>query len=310
MRNRFFIQIVAVALFSITAASVYYYHVCNALNKTNEGPTGKLNHILHNTTHYDAVFMGSSRVLRNINPLLFDSLTGILSYNAGIDGANFTLIDILTRRFIEQHKPKYIFINLDPYTMERDSEVFYYPQFYPHIHDVGMNELAFIEPSLLLGNRYPFIAISYMDDNLKGEATATSFSAENNNDVMLNHRGFEPLLNPDYHGSTDTFSLTLSCDKNAFKKLDSLCAYCTAQHCKVFFMMAPICRATNEHGQNIEIYYSELRNIEARYNISEFNFYDRPGFTKAMFFNQTHINQAGAIVYTRLLADTFNKANH
>ena len=310
MRNRFFIQIAIVALFSITAASAYYYHVCNALNKTTEGPTGKLNHILHNNTHYDAVFMGSSRVLRNINPLLFDSLTGITSYNAGIDGANFTLINILTRRFIEQHKPKYIFINLDPYTMERDSEVFYYPQFYPHLHNEEMNELASIEPNLLLGNHYPFIAISYMDDNLKGEATATTFSSENNNDVMLTHRGFEPLLNPDYYGKADTFSLTLSCDKSAFKKLGALCAYCTAQNCKVFFMMAPIYRAGNENGQNLETYYSELRSIEANYNITEFNFYASPGFTKAMFFNQTHINQYGAVIYTELLADTFSKANH
>jgi hypothetical protein len=306
MRKRFYIQIIVVAIVSMLFSTLYYYSICYGLRKTNESFPGKLNQILYDTTRYDAFFVGTSRVLKNIDPVQFDSVTGISSYNAGIDGANFGLIDMITRHFIQvHHRPRYVFINLDTYTMEKDSSLFYYPQFFPHIQCQGMDKLALIEPKLLLGKKYPFLAVSYMDDYLKGVAFHALSDTCPGCNATFRHRGFSPIGSADYYNTSDEFPLQYTCDMAGFARLDSLCDYCTKQHCTVIFIMAPIFMSTNNKQSNAHLYYSLLRGIEARYNIKEFNYYTDKRFTKNMFYNRTHLNEKGARSYTQILADSF-----
>ena len=304
MKKRFYIQILVVALAAMLSSSLYYYSICNGLRSTKEAVPGKLNQILYDTAHYDAVFAGSSRVLKNINPLQFDSLTHIRSYNAGIDGANLTLIDILLRRFIQVHHPSLVYINLDTYTMESDSSFFYFPQLFPHVRTDEMSALIHTEPKLSLGRRYPFLALSYMDDYLKGVAFHTLFDPYPACDTLYCHNGFAPIVSTEYQGTSEKYTLRFVYTKEGFKKFDSLCDYCTRQHCKVIFIMAPMFNATG-FGSNASGFYTLLREIESKYGIRELNFYTDTRFTKDQFFNMTHLNEKGAVYYTKVLADSF-----
>jgi hypothetical protein len=307
MARRFFIQIIIVAAIAMLLSSLYYKSICNNLRETKKGIPGKLNQILYDSDKYDAVFVGSSRVLRNIDPILFDSITGMHSYNAGIDGANLTLIMAMTKNFIDCHKgTKFVFINLDTYTMEQDSSIFYYPQLFPHMDDPDMEALAVIEPKLLLGRKFPFLAISYVDDNLKGAAFQNLYDKCPACDPIFNSRGFAPIGSFEYHGKPDSEEpMRFVCDGMGFKKLDSLCGYCTGQHCKVYFIMAPMYNFNSGNGSNAAAYYTLLQKIELKYSIRELNFYNDKRFTKGFFYNNTHMNINGAEMYSHILADSF-----
>jgi hypothetical protein len=305
MKQRFYIQLILVAISALLLSSLYYFSICKALQTTKESFPGKLNQIFYDTTAYDAVFVGSSRVMKNIDPLQFDTIAGIHSYNAGIDGANFTLIDFVTRHFIAGHRPSYVFINIDIYTLQQDSSFFYYTQLFPYIHIDSMDRFIKIEPNLILAKYYPFLAVSYIDDYLKGVSFHTLYDKHPLSDATFIHRGFAPIVSADYQGSADEYPLKFIYSEDGFKKLEALCDYCKAMHCKVFFIMAPIYRAREEKPSNACYFYSRLKPIEEKYNIIEFKFFTNTEFSQKVFFNKSHLNENGARMYTKMLADSF-----
>jgi hypothetical protein len=306
MRNRFFIQITIVLLAAGIFSSLYYYSICRELRQAKEGMPAKLNHIFYDKAKYDALFVGSSRVLRNIDPIYFDSLTGVSSYNAGVDGANFTLIDLLVRKYFKSHgSPKYVFINLDTYTMEQDTSFFYYPQFLPHIGDPDLMCMKEKEPNLKTGSHYPFIGISYFNDYFKEVAFYTRFNMCPASDSLWVRKGFMPAMDTTYYGEDGAHAMKFVFVKQKLDQLDSLCRFCTERSCKVFFIMAPIYRSIDTGESNAATYYPTIRSIENKYGISEFNFYTDRSFPKSMFLNLSHLNFIGAHHYTQLLADSF-----
>ena len=305
MGKKFFIHIVSTIGIAVALSSTYYYAVCHGLRHTKEFFPGRLNCILYDTTRYDLVFVGTSRSANLIDPVIFDSLTHLRSYNAGMEGAPYTAIDLFTRRFVANHHPRYVFINFDTYTMEHENSLYDFPQYYPHLRDSDIAILSKRKVQLALGRYAPFIAVSYIDDYLKGVALDNWMDVYPADDLTYSHRGFSPISTMTYHGTSADFPLAFSYDTVNFKKLDALCRYCTDRHCEVIFIMAPIYRAFENGKTNSGAFYSKLRALESQYHIKELNFYIDNKFTKAMYANRTHLNRRGAVLYSYLLADTF-----
>jgi hypothetical protein len=305
MGKKFFKHIVVTFAIALIGATASYYFICNGLSHTTEFFPGRLNHILYDTTHYDAVFMGTSRVANNIDPLIFDSITHLTSYNAGMEGASYTAVDLFTRRFVANHHPAYVFINIDIYTMEKENSLYDFPQYYPHLQDSDIAVLSDRKQELSLGKYAPFIAVSYIDDYLKGVALNEAAGIYPKDDITYSHKGFSPAGTNGFHGISAAFPLSFSYDTANFKKLDALCCYCIDHHCKVIFIMAPIYSAAENENINAAGFYRQLSGIELKQAIKEINFYTDHRFTKDMFANRTHLNGKGAIFYTHLLADSF-----
>jgi hypothetical protein len=224
-----------------------------------------------------------------------------------MDGACFTTIALFAKKIIQKHGiPGYIFINLDPYTLERDSSLFYYPAFYPHTADPDVYALSKIEPTLRYGRYAPFLALSYIDDYLKGVSINSylTTSPRGDTDTMPVQNGFEKITTLEYKGGDDSFDITYHYDPANLNKLDSLCQYFDQKGCKVFFIMAPMWKAMAKQTENTKLYYKYLRGIESKYSISELNYYTDTRFSRENFFDHTHLNYRGANLYTQMLADT------
>ncbi|MBS1625222.1 MAG: hypothetical protein JST83_14440 [Bacteroidetes bacterium] len=306
MRQRFYIQIIIVLALATCLSSLCYYITCAGLRHSREGEPGKISFILYDTSRYEVLFTGSSRISRNIDAGLFTSKTGHSTYNAGIDGAGFATMAWLTREFIKSHHtPRYIFINIDLYAMEVESGLFYYPMFYPYLHGSDTRALEAADKRLRRGKWLPFCAIADIDDYLKGVSVDALFSGNGSADSIFHRSGYEPIYSSTYTGQEDSMVLTFDYDVSNFARLDSLCAGCSAEGCQLFFLMSPIYNAREMQTDNSRIFYEYLRNIEAKYNIVELNYYTDRRFGHDMFFNRTHLNNKGATVYTGLLADTF-----
>ena len=292
-------------------SSLYYYSICHGLRHAKEGIPAKLDHILYDSTRYDALFVGSSRVLRNVNANLFDSLAGVSSYNAGIDGANYTLVDLLIHQFIKYHgAPRYLFINLDTYTMEHDTSFFFYPQFLPYLDDPDIRRMKEREPNLKTGSRYPFLGVTYFNDYLKEVALYSQLNICPAVDSLYLRHGFMPAIDTSYYGVDDVTAMSFATAPERIRQLDSLCSFCSHNHCQLFFIMAPIYRSIDTGTSNAAEYYIHIRDIEKKYCIKELNFFTDRRFSKNMFLNRSHLNFKGAEFYTRILADSFNRSHY
>lgn len=304
MGRRFFIHMAVTLAIGLICSSAYYYAICQGLRRTKEFFPGRLNHILYDTTRYDAVFMGTSRVSNGIDPLIFDSITHLHSYNAGMEGASFSAVDLFTRRFVRNHHPRYVFLNIDIYTLEKENSLYDFPQYYPHLGDSDIVVLSKKKKELSFGKYAPFIAVSYIDDYLKGVALDEYLDIYPADDLTCSHRGFSPVRSVDYHGVSEKIPLAFSYDTANFRKLEALCRYCIDQHCEVIFIMAPIYGAFDNGKSNAADFYHRLKNLESKDGVGELNFYLDDRFTKDMFVNRTHLNRNGAQQYSQLMGDS------
>jgi hypothetical protein len=306
MNNRFGKFISGTLLIGIALSSLYYYIVCQGLRQTKESFPGRLNTILYDTTRYDVVFMGTSHMSWEVDPFLFDSITRLYSYNAGIEGASFSAIDIFIHRMVANHHPKFVFLNIDLYLLEKENSLYNFPQYYPHMGDTDIDKLSVRKAELSYGKYAPFIAISYLDDYLKGNGLHGWTGLYPSDDLSHTHRGFSPVYSS-YMGANDSFVITFSYDTANIKKLENLCRYCTSHGCQMLFTMAPIYRSFYSNTGNASDFYRRLRMIEKEYHIPELNFYTSDKFQKKMFANRTHLNHNGAKLYSCILANRFNK---
>jgi len=304
MGRKFFIHIALTFVIAVSCSMAYYYFICHELRQTREFFPGRLNCILYDTARYDAVFMGTSRVVNHIDPWIFDSLTHMRSYNAGMEGVSYSVIDLFTRRFVANHHPRYVFINLDIYTMEKGNSLGDFPMYYAHLCDSDIAILSKRKHELAFGKYAPFIAVSYIDDYLKGVAFDNLLNISPTGDITYRHRGFSPVSTFYFHGVPAKFPLTFSYDTANFKKLDSLCRFCVDHRCEVVFVMAPVYGAFENGKTNSAAFYDQLRRVESKYGIKELNFYIDNRFTKDMFANVSHLNPNGAALYSHILGDT------
>lgn len=305
MGKKFLIYIITTIVMAMTLSSAYYYCVCHGMRHTKEFFFGRLNCILYDSTRYDAVFTGASKVTNDIDPLIFDSLTHLRSYNAGMVGATYSTIDIFTRRFVANHHPKYVFIGLDIDILKNENSLYDFPQYYPYLQDSDIAVLSKRKSEMAFGKYAPFIAVSYMNDYLKGVAYDDWLDIHPTDDLTYSHKGFFPAVVMDFQGTPTSFPLTFTYDTANFKKLDALCHYCTDRHCELIFIMTPLYGVFENGKTNSAAYYDRLRALESKYRIKELNFYIDSRFTKNLFSDKSHLNHKGAILFSRILADSF-----
>ena len=75
----------------------------------------KYDRFFRSTAEYDAVFIGSSRTFRNIDPFVFDSITGLTSFNFGIEEVGSPFNYFLANKVIDSKKAdqiKYLIVEL------------------------------------------------------------------------------------------------------------------------------------------------------------------------------------------------------
>ncbi len=74
----------------------------------------KFTELFEGHTNHDVLFLGSSRVYYLINPKIIDSVCGVDSYNAGIDGGNLFEFKTSFDAYLQNHpSPRLVVLNID-----------------------------------------------------------------------------------------------------------------------------------------------------------------------------------------------------
>lgn len=135
--KRFFRDILLFLIMILCIAVVGDIVVSHGLRKTTIRPYAVWNDIYNgNNLNNDLVFIGASSCWASYNPVVFDSILDISTYNLGIDGHSWYPCQPLRYdtyiRYAEK-KPKYVIINIDMGTFGRMKEPMYErDQFFPY----------------------------------------------------------------------------------------------------------------------------------------------------------------------------------
>jgi len=133
--------------------------------------TERLRELLLNHTYYDLIFLGSSRTHFGVNPRIIDSICGLRSYNAGVEGGNLYEFEMMLRSYLENHpSPRYVVLNFDLHSFGVASKLFNYPVYFPYTSNkviyAYLSDKGYMNTTKQV---FPFLKLADYDDDTKGD---------------------------------------------------------------------------------------------------------------------------------------------
>lgn len=267
---------------------------------------GKFTEVFTGTSPYDLLFLGSSKTHSNIHPGIIDSITGLHSYNAGVDGISLFEYRMILEAYLVHHPPpRIVVISFDLHSFHGRKE-FYDPV--PYLQFTGNRVVDTVlsahgHPTLVF-KLLPFLSlIRYHDDQKitevlkasmgKTEIPASDFSYAgylSNSDSVLRDPSFPVHAQEMTEGGRRL--LTDILDLSIRRGIQPVLIYPPEYQSRIF-------RLTPNSHQILQV-VSEV--AEAR-QVPLWRHEGLPLCDSAIYFRNTgHLNKAGARVYSRFLA--------
>jgi hypothetical protein len=299
MEKRVLYQIILTVVIVALLSSASYYGLCIGLKKTKWGQSGELNYAMNDSTYYNTIFLGSSTIHVAIRPTVFDSISGLHSFNLGMIMYQVTEINMLVKKYIKSHgAPRHIVIGCDEGTLSRLSGIWHSQQYYPFIEDSDFKEFVTLQPDLRMGKYMPPVAMNLMDDELKGLALIGLFNYKNKYD--LRERGYT-AVDARMKNDLPRIAANFSTNIRGWQLLEETIEYCQKRNVSVTILVPPKYNYIMS-DPNIA-FMAKLKSLESKYGIRVLDFSDDKRFqSKEMFSDRVHLTTKGAYLFTSVLA--------
>lgn len=288
-------------------AQLSFHFINDRLTKFRYHINGKLTELFLNTTKYDMLFIGSSKTHADINPRIIDSICGLSSYNAGIDGISLFEYQMVLEGYLVNHPPpRFLVLSFDLHSFNGVKKFFDYVQYLPYISNKVIDTtLANNGHPTLPGKLLPFLKLT---DYLEEDKTVTvlkSFLGQNdipkgdfqykgylsNSDIVLKSAFFP--VEPQHITEKGLFflqSIIETCKKN---KIGLILLYLPEYQSRIV-QLTP----------NADNILATISRIAHENNIPYIRHDSLPLCADAIYFRNTgHLNKAGAKEYSSVLAN-------
>ncbi len=271
----------------------------------------KLTELFLNDTSYDILFLGSSKTHANIHPGVVDTVCGVSSYNAGIDGISLFEYNMILTGYLQHHAPPdMVVMSVDLHSFNGQRKFFNQSQYLPFIDnkvvDTTFSSVGY--PTWTV-KTLPFLNLMvYADDDklvnvIKGLIGKTVVPS---GDYV--YKGY--LSNSDMVMSERTVdSQSQYMDASGIELFDNIYRTCLQNNIQLLVLYSPeyrsgIINLTKNSGRVLDsiTLLCDQRNIP-------FLRHDRLEMCDdSVFFRNTgHLNKKGARLYSAILAKQINE---
>ena len=289
---------------------VYRLILYRGITKNQSGIYNKYNELfLKRGNTYDVLFLGSSRAEMHYHPKIFDSITGLKSYNMGISGASPKISLALLKTYCLQHqKPKYIICNLDYFSLHNDTDRLNdFPRYFPYLKNKNLRkELQKMD------NRFnsfyynplhsiPYTQIEYLSASLHGWLGIVG-----KYDTLM-YKGFQTSITNKFNDSDSqkaTFSFISI--KNR-KYIDSLIVFAKVNNIRLMLVTSPVYGGGERYIMNKTGLVNQLKNISLIHQIPYFNYTDSVAYRNPLLYaDHLHLNRQGACQFSKSISLAFD----
>ena len=289
----------------ISAAAIWLIEFeVNRLSKgVSNGELGKINLLVENELHAPLSFWGSSTTLVHVSPLVVDSITGLRSFNFGLDGTFFQQYSGLLKSYAKRTDASIIVIGLNITDFHPRTQI-YHPQYYTSaINNSDVLEgLAAIDPWFSWKMRWvPFYSLILFDSDYY----LNLFKNDSDQFTLIESRGFE--TQPKEWQSDSKFPYDSIEIHRPF--VDNLIAVTTEikkmGHTPLLFV-SPMYFEAYEEVKNMNEFQMILDELK-RNQLTVINCLDSPlSKNKNLFYNYLHLNSRGAELFSAELSHHIN----
>lgn len=303
-----YIRILLTVILAVGATLVFSFYIEKGQVNYFVHKDKKMKVVFKDSANYDILFIGSSRTHTTINPDIIDSITGLKSYNAGVEGGNLFEFELTLNGYLYHHPPpKLLVLTIDPFSFNSDREMFFPFQYFnvldnPEVKKVFKNNKEY---KYFFIKYMPFLRIIYYDDYTKSLAFRGLLGQNE-----LSHLNFYETKGFASNGfqCVDTAESLLklqkvNIDKEYVEKLQNIIETCRKRNIQLFFTYAP------EFDFRLQASFSNFSSfLQQVYSLARINnipFFREDSLSMnnkpCLFANYGHVNTNGAIVYSEIL---------
>jgi len=303
---QYILTIIFIAAVILTGVNVLLEY---SIKKQNEDIFGKLQEIFSGNENYDALFLGSSRVLVHINPSIMDSVLHVNSYNLGLDAMSVVEFNFIVNAWLEKHPaPKLLVMNLDRKTLlvNDTTEIFDYPLYFPYLKNKSVSAaLNEFEPDVPVLSFMPFLKPAYYDDFKKYVAVKALFHIRHPEKIL--YKGFEPTY-LEWGGEEIRMRDRAAWSPKGRELLKNILDLCRQKNIVPVLVLAPQTKEFTRSIENFDEYKAHLRSFSESNGVYFFDYSGLiTGQNKKYFYNHSHLKPEGAGIYSLQLADDLKK---
>jgi hypothetical protein len=295
-------------LFASLLSQGIYFLFARGIKKYDVHKSDRLNEILLNNTNYDLVFLGSSRIHSDIYPKIIDSITGLNSYNLGVEGGNLFEFKLTLDAYLEKHPaPKLLVLGIDYKSFDLGRKFYNYCQYFPFVKNTVIKN-ALINEGHYSGafDFIKFLQLTEIDDYTKINSVKGMLGLSEIPKGDFQYKGY--MSNTDACIVSDNVIYDTSrntIDSNAIKMLQDIVTTCKQKGIKIIFVSLPNYK---QLYKKTAFNFNESLAIEdsfARKTGGPLLRHDLYGINDSAkyFANMGHLNRPGSYVYSVILGN-------
>ncbi|MBP7699050.1 MAG: hypothetical protein KA101_00275 [Saprospiraceae bacterium] len=273
------------------------------LSKSFDNQVKKLNFITKDTTQYDILMLGSSRMETGVNPIIIDTILMANSYNLGIGGGTLIEFNYLYKAYLEHHKPpKCLIIGVDKHSFDMYRGVVNHFIYYNYLNSKSIKQMLVDNNKQVYSKTWVYL--TEIDDYYKGQAFKGLIGnlASTTNDVQI--KGYAQNTNLSGFSLQDSvIKYNPKIEKRGVQLLLEIIEIAKQNRTKVLLLYLPELPRISAAGYTP--FYDTLNQI-SRNNDITFLRHDTISISKDKIFFKDfgHLNYKGSLYYSQYLANS------
>lgn len=294
--------------------------VLNGIYKAEQGQYGKLNEIFRGTNQYDVLFIGNSRIERQIQTDSLDFVSPnnepLSAYNAGLMSCNGGIPLAILEHFISSGRtPKVLVVSFDfttwtqPFMVEQlnDSK-----RYWPYLHIEPLKrEVCAVAPQAYAMHYLPPYFITAFDDDFyrssyEGYSGNYSF-ADSNNFLNGGYRPPPNLQRIDFNRLRSKTHIG-PINKREIAIVERIVDCCKENNIQLIALNPPIYEGSMDFYRNNNPCWIMFQKLAKKHQLRVIEMSDTPlSKDKSLFLDELHLTREGVNQFNKMLSDSLRQ---
>ena len=299
--------IILFVLFALDKLATY------GLSKSRRNMFRDLNDLYESDINAEVVLLGSSRTYKMMNPIVFDTILNMNTYNFGQDGATIYLQKTIFNEVLRCNDSslKYVVQNIDLTTLLPNKKNYSKQRYYPHLDKKGLyKNLYEFDHSFW---KYKYLPFYKFNGNLsvfiRGLFLGLNIPLKENYTKVKGYRPRDENWNSDFDNYIKTLDEEIIVyDENLLEEgfviLEKFIEETGKKGVQYYLVFTPMYAEMYAKQIQNEMFKKRLKEYALKYK--HVHFYDYSNLPmnseKIFFYNSYHLNSKGADVFSKRFA--------
>lgn len=279
------------------------------LLRQQQGYYAKYSTCFFEANHYNLLFLGSSRAEMHYNTRIFDSITGLSSFNLSLAGATpQTAFAALRAYLLHSAAPDYLIYEVDYHTLKNKSMgIMEFNNYFPFLSNpVLREEFTRLDGRMQQFYYNPYASFPYTGFKNLSTSLHGWLGIPNKTDHLYHKGFFKEVLRPQL-GYTPVKQQYGFIDPVQRQYLDSIALLCKKNNTRLTFFSSPLFAGGALDLSNSKQLVSQIGNIAGIHRIRYINLSSLSLCRqRELFIDHYHLNYAGANKFSLTAAKVFN----